>query len=108
MILFLVGIMVMFTSIKKTFAMKYMGFTFTNDCKSTNNMFHQVDGSEKDQEKAHKKYAQYDRKELRKSGKASVVYTCYCNTYSSNLEAYSQIIMGKGDVCYLFFTYKNK
>lgn len=85
--------------------MKYMGFTFTNDCVSTNNMFHQ-DGVV--DQKAHRKYASYDKKELRKSGKASVVYTCYCNTYSSNLEALSQILLGKGDVCYLFFSYKNK
>ena len=78
-----------------------MGFTFSDDCDSTNMLFAGLEDEKK--RKAHEKFAEYDREDMSDTGGPSKVYQCYCETYSSIKLA---ITKGGHKICKPYFIIK--
>lgn len=80
-----------------------MGFTFSDDCDSTNMLFKGLEGENK--RKLHLKFAEYDQEDIyfHETGGRSKVYQCYCETYSSLQSS----VMKKQHICYPYFRIKS-
>ena len=92
----------LFAYFKNLFAQNYMGFTFSDDCDSTNMLFKGLEGENK--RKLHLKFAKYDQQDiyLSETGGPSKVYQCYCETYSK----LSVSITKEKLICYPYFRIK--